>query len=428
MKTIRLAYGKTRINLKVPSHVKFRVLNIKSLKPIKDFRHALDRTLDKPIGSLSFKNLFSTRDHVAIVIPDKTRGAYFPPVLEVLLDRLNCLGIDNNQIRLVVGRGLHSPHSPKELRNLMGKRVYNSVKIIDHDAWDKKNLVYLGKTSFGTKVKINRTVVESDKVITCGIIRHHYYAGFSGGRKLVLPGIAGYETIQQNHRLVFNFGSIPGKNPKASSGQLQGNPINEDMIEIARMLGVDFSINLVLNHHREYTKIFCGDIVKAHQAGCKFLDHVCSVKLTQTADCIIASTGGYPLDINFIQTHKTIDHATKALRPDGIMLVLAECSEGIGSDTFLPWFRHSTIAALEKALRKEFVVNGHTALCTLMKAQQFKIYLYSKLSDALIKRIHLNPARNLQKMLPEIFTTLPPKHTVLIIPEGSSLLPCLVQE
>lgn len=428
MKTIRLAYGKTEVELKVPSRVKIRVLNIKSLKPIKNFRRAVNQALDQPIGLSGFNDLFLARDHVAIVIPDKTRGAYFPPVLEVFLNRLNHLGISNNQVRLIVGRGLHSSHSLKELKSLIGKRVYDSIKVIDHDARDKKNLVYLGKTSSGTKVEINRAVVESDKIITCGIIRHHYYAGYSGGRKLILPGIAGYRTIQQNHRLVFNPEGTPGKNPKASSGQFKGNPINEDMIEVARMLGVDFSINLVLNHHREYARIFCGDIIKAHQAGCNFLDRVCSVKLTQPADCIIASTGGYPADINFIQTHKTIDHATKALKPGGIMLVLAECGEGIGSDTFLPWFRYSTMSALEKALRKKFVVNGHTALCTLMKAQQFKIYLYSKLSDALIKKIHFNPVRNLQRTITEIFNFLPRQHIVLIIPQGSSLLPCLTRQ
>lgn len=429
MKIISLPYGKSKVRIEIPSNIHFRVLNIKHLPPAGNFKRLLSKSLDNPIKSQPFCKLFTAKDRVALIMPDKSRRGYFPPVLEVLLKRLTSYGVERKNITIIIARGIHPPHTSAELKELVGDKIYHSINIIDHDCRDRKHLTYLGKTSYGTKVELNSAITQADKIITCGVIQYHYFAGFAGGRKLIMPGIAGYETIMQNHRLVLNTEPARGKNPNATLGKLSGNPVHEDMMEAIRMLEQRkhkiFSIDLVLNHKRQVSRIFCGSIRKAHEKGCRVVHQFYSARIKQPVDCIIASTGDYPSDINFIQTHKTLEHVSKVLKEKGSIFALAECSEGIGSDYFLPWFKYRTKDELETALRKDFVVNGHTALCSLIKSQRFKIYLHSKLPADIVERIHLNPVRNIQHTLTEIFNSLPGKHNVLIIPQGFNLLPQL---
>lgn len=431
MKTITLAYGKGKIGIKIPAGVRFKVLDIKSLPPLRNFQRSLNQSLDKPIKILPFDRLFKSAKKVAIIIPDKTRRGYFPPILEVVVKRLSRLGIPNNQVTIFIARGIHPPHTESELRELVGPEVYGRFRIIDHDARNKDELSYIGRTSYGSDIWLNRAVVEADKIITCGVIQYHYFAGFSGGRKLIIPGVAGYETILDNHRLVFNLplkGGL-GKNTQASLGRLKDNPLHQDLIE-----GVDFlkqrgkkifSIDLVLNDKRQPASIFAGDIRQAHEAGCRLVEKTHSVRLKKPVDCIITSTGGHPSDITFIQTHKTLEHVSKGLKEGGVLFALAECSQGIGTDSFIPWFRYDTPDEMEAALRKNYVVNGHTALCTLLKAQRFDVHLYTVLPPETVRQMQMTPVDNVQQSLDKVFKSLPSKHSVLVIPQGFNLVPRL---
>jgi len=422
MRTITLAYGKTTIPIRIPSGVKTRILRIPFLPAIRDLRNGFNRVLGKPLKTKPFDRIFHSRDRVAIVIPDKTRRGYFVPITELLIKRLNGLGIANRQITIVIARGLHSGHSPQELKELVGQNIYETIQVIDHDAKDLKQLAYLGKTSFGTPVWLNRVVVEADRRIICSTVQYHYFAGFSGGRKMISPGVAGAETIKINHQLVFNRDK-PGKNPRVRVANLADNPLHLDMLEAARMRGVDFSINLVLNHRRQIARIFAGDLVASHEPACQLVDRTYAIPLAEPADFIIASTGGYPSDFNFIQSHKTLEHAVQGLRPGGHLLALAECPEGIGSTTFLPWFKYQSPEEIESVLRNEFVIHGHTALCTLLKAQRFKIYFYTHLKPAQVKTMHLTPVRNIQQTINWILQAESRPSSVLVITEGFSLLP-----
>ena len=432
MKTITIPYGKKKITLKIPAPFKCRTLNIKSLTPIRNFKSALNKALNNPIENEPFKNLCDSHDHVAIIMPDKTRRGYFPPILDVILKRLAACGIPRNHITILIARGSHFPHTAKELKELVGINIYRKFRIIDHDCRNNDELSYLGETSFGTDVRINSEILKADKIITCGVIQYHYFAGFSGGRKLIVPGCAAYDTIMANHRLVLNTEPAKGKNPNATLGRLSGNPVHEDIIEAVYMLRVKgkkiFSIDLVLNDKRKVAKIFCGDIIKAHEKGCQFLEKTYSIPITKPADLIIASTGGFPSDINFIQSHKTLEHASKGLKENGILFAFAECLEGIGSDAFLPWFKYKTAYELEEALRKDFVVNGHTALALFIKANKYQVYFYSSLTPETIKHIHLNPVKDPQNTLNRILKSLPPKANILFIPQGFNLLPKVVNK
>jgi nickel-dependent lactate racemase len=430
MNIITIPYGKKKIKLKIPTSFKYNILNIKSLAPIKNFKSALNKVLNKPIDNKSFNDSFCPQDHVAISIPDKTRRGYFPPILDVILKRLAVCGVPDDHIVILIARGSHFSHTVKELKELVGVNTYKKFKIIDHDCHNDKELSYLGETSRGTKVRLNSEILKADKIITCGVIQYHYFAGFSGGRKLIIPGCAAYDSIIKNHRLALNTEPEKGRNPDATLGKLSGNPVHEDILEAIYMLRVKgkkiFSIDLVLNDKRQAAKIFCGDIIKTHEKGCKLVEKTYSVAIKKPADFIIASTGGFPSDINFIQAHKTLEQACEGLKENGILFAFAECSQGIGSDTFLPWFKYPTAYELEDALRKDFLINGHTALATFMKANKFQIYLYSALKPETVRRIHLNPVKDPQNTLNRILKSLPPKANILFIPQGFNLLPKVV--
>ncbi|MDI6733747.1 MAG: hypothetical protein QME16_07520, partial [Planctomycetota bacterium] len=201
-----------------------------------------------------------------------------------------------------------------------------------------------------------------------------------------------------------------------------------DMIEATRLVGVNriFSINLIINSKDEVIKIFCGDIIKAHRKSCDYLDKTYRVRVKSKADLIIVSAGGYPTDVNFIQTHKSIENASYTLKDRGKMVVVAECKDGIGSDVFLKWFDYKSPQEMESALRKEFTVYGNTAMCSLIKARRFDIYLYSTLEShfsGIVRKIALIPVKNLQGDLQRIIKGLPENPVVYIIPKGYSLLP-----
>jgi lactate racemase len=422
---IELPYGKGCKIISIPAHVKYDILSAKEPKPITDIAWSFSRSLNNPIASVPFTSLFKSKDKVVIVIPDKTRRCPIDIILNIVIDRLNKNGIRNQFITIIIARGIHSAHTAKEIKKLVGEKIYQHIKIIDHNANNLNNMFPIGITTKGTQLKINKNYVKADKTIIIGSIGYHYFAGFSGGRKLILPGIASYDSIQQNHSLVLNKHPLLGKNPNACAGKLQGNPVNEDMIEASRLAGVDFSINLIMNSTNEITKIFCGDNIKAHEKACEFFNRFYRTNISNKADCVIISAGGYPTDINFIQTHKAIEHASYALKEKGKMLVLSECSEGIGSNIFLDWFKYSSSEEIEKALRQQFIISGHTALCSFLKAKKFNIYLYSTLKTSIIQKLHLNPVASLNKTINNLFTNISSRHKVFIIPYSHFLLPAI---
>ncbi|MFH1226359.1 MAG: nickel-dependent lactate racemase [Planctomycetota bacterium] len=425
MKQITIPFGKGNRKLNLPDRLDCTILKAPRILPVKNIVSAVNRALNRPFGAKPFDKIFRPADKIAIVVPDKTRRCGTNLILDIFISRLGKIGVPIKNIAIILARGLHSGHTPKEIKRIVGNNIYGRIKVIDHDCHNHKELSDIGRTSFGTRVQINRWAAEADKVITLGVIQYHYFAGFSGGRKMILPGIAGYESINQNHSLVLNRPPGKGKNLNASLGQLAGNPVNDDMVEAICMFKVDFAVNLVVNHHEEIIKVFGGDIIKSHRAGCAYVNSFGQVILKQPADLVIASAGGYPTDVNYIQTHKTIEHCSKALKSGGNMLILAECPEGIGSDIFVDYLGYGTAAKMEQQLRKKYVVSGQTAMCSLIKAQKFNIYIYSRLPIGLIKKMKLRPAANPQSTLNKLIPALPDNARVLVFPEGYSLMPVI---
>ncbi|MDI6793724.1 MAG: nickel-dependent lactate racemase [bacterium] len=356
---------------------------------------------------------------VAIIVSDITRKSKSEIFIPLLLDELNRIGIRDEDAFIVFATGTHRAQTKEEHRRLMGE-AYDRVRAYDHDC--RGEVVYLGITSRGTRVSLNRRVVEADRIILTGVISYHYYAGFTGGRKSLLPGVAGISTIQDNHRLALN--PEEGKNPKAATGILKGNPVHEDMMEAARMLQPDFLLNLILDGDSEVIDIFSGDFIEAHEAGCRAVEAAFGCPISTRADLVIVSTGGYPKDISYFQAHKALDNAFHAVREEGVIILLAECREGIGPPRFLDWLEIGSMERIEDRLRDNFEVVGHNVYANLLKASKVKIILVSEgLSPEISRKMDFIPADNMETALKTASCLLGQSPAVYILPQGSSTFP-----
>jgi nickel-dependent lactate racemase len=288
------------------------------------------------------------------------------------------------------------------------------------NAQDPAQFTYVGTTSRGNAVYFQTRVVEADHIICTGSIVYHFFAGFGGGRKALLPGVAAYETIRRNHALMLE--------PGAGLGRLKGNPVHEDQMEGAEMRRPSFLLNVVLNERKEFLKIFAGDYIQAHLEGCKFVEAIYGTEVSQPADLVIASCGGYPKDINVYQLQKTMDNAWLAVREGGVVIILGECAEGVGSDQYLQWMQeYKTPERIEEKIRSDFVVGGHKAYAVtrLMKKAQF--ILISGLDHALVRTLRFTPAQDMTEALQIAFARLGPKPRILLMPQASLTVPILRQ-
>ena len=320
----------------------------------------------------------------AVVVADKTRLCGYPQYLPVLLDALIEQGADSESITLYIAYGTHRRQSDEASRNAYG-RAYNAYRWVHHHC-DEGPFVQVGKTSRGTPVRIRQDLTEASCVITFGAISHHYFAGYGGGRKLVFPGLGQKESIYANHGLFLDRASrnlAGGCRP----GQLDGNPLAEDLAEAETFRPADLAIHGILNGRGEVCDLVAGQGDDHFRRACARHSSGCEVKVKRRYDLVVASCGGFPKDINFIQGHKAIHHAADFVADDGRLIVLVECRDGIGSRTFLPWFELGGWDAAFDQLTAEYVGNGGTALAMMAKRQRIQISLVTALSREAADRI-----------------------------------------
>jgi nickel-dependent lactate racemase len=272
-------------------------------------------------------------------------------------------------------------------------------------------------------VAVNRRVAEADRVIVTGTVGFHYFAGYGGGRKGLVPGVASRATCMATHFAVLNPPEIGGRHPKAATGVLAGNPVHEAILEAARMVEPDFLLNTVLSPAKEVLAVFAGDLEGAHLAGCEMVRQLFTVPVEEPADLAVVSCGGHPKDINFIQAHKALDYGVHAVREGGTIILLAACPDGFGNKTFFSWFRHRDLAEFEAALREHYEINGQTAYSTLLKAERFRIILVSGFGEEETKGMGMEKAADLEQALRMAFAKLPPDPRIVVIPDGGTVLP-----
>ncbi|HEY6008564.1 MAG TPA: nickel-dependent lactate racemase [Geobacteraceae bacterium] len=365
---------------------------------------------------------FRPGERVVIVTSDVTRYTGSELYLPLLVERLAAAGIHDRDIEIVVALGIHRRQTEHEHAKILGP-LYGRIRVEDHDCDDPGKLVWLGRTSGGVEVEVNRRVAEADRVILTGTIGFHYFAGFGGGRKAILPGVASRSSCMASHFAVLNPLPGSGKNARAATGVLEANPVHAAMTEACAMVEPDFILNTVLSPEKRIIAAFAGDWREAFAVGCRFYGERFSFPLAQRADLVIVSCGGYPKDINFIQAHKSMEYASQALKDGGVMILLAQCRDGYGHATFFNWFRFKELGQFEAELRRHYEINGQTAYSTLQKAQRFRVILVSGLPREEVASMGMMPARSLEEALSTAAGMLPAGHTTYVIPEGGTVLP-----
>lgn len=417
--TMNLKYGSSLFDIVIPpehfSGVIEPAITLPDQSPEEIIAAALQQC-DPVVSS------FSPGEKIVIVTSDITRYTGSEVYLPLLVERLNRRGIGDEDIEILIALGIHRKQTDHEHRKIIGS-LYGRIRVTDHDCDDHSQLSCIGTTSNGIEVSINKRAVKADRLILTGVTGFHYFAGFGGGRKAVLPGIASRHACMASHFAVLNPAPGSGKNQMATTGNLSGNPVHQAMAEACAMANPAFILNTVLSLDKKIIAAFAGDWRIAHEQACSFYGRSFSFPIPAKADLVVVSCGGFPKDINLIQAHKSMEYASHALKDGGVMILLAECRDGFGNATFFDWFRYKKLDEFETALREKYEINGQTAYSMLQKAQRFTIILVSGFSRREVEAMGMIPAASLDEAVSVAEAYLPPEWQALIMPEGGSVLP-----
>lgn len=413
-----LPYGRTEASVRIPEENFQGVIEPRDDAPVEDPAREIIRALEKPIGVGSLGSAASRGEKVAIVINDATRPTPTHLLLPPLLDRLTDAGVKIEDVTVIIGTGAHRPATDEEIARLVGISYARRVKVISHEC-KSDHLTYIGDTSRGTEVYVNKTFTEADVRILTGNVELHYFAGYGGGRKSVLPAISGSQSILHNHALLLH--------PKALPGLLKGNPVSEDMTEAARMARVDFILNVVLNRRDELVGAFSGSLDEAFMTGVKLVDKMCKVPCEARADIAVVSPGGRPRDIDLYQAIKAVHQTLHIVNEGGAIVLVAECPEGHGNEIFYSWMsKFDKSRQVEQEIKKKFAVGGHKAYYLMKASEKVKIYLLSTIPDYYVSNIFkLRPSVTANAALQTALRTVGKDSKVVVVPHAATTLPQL---
>jgi nickel-dependent lactate racemase len=381
-------------------------------------REIVREALGAPIGSPRLREIVRPGESVAIIVNDITRLTRTDLMLEPLFEELAEAGVNDSDVFITFALGIHRPQTDDERRRIVGDAIYRRVRTYDHDCRNAAGLVHIGRTSFGNEVWINRRVWEADRIILTGEIIYHLIAGYSGGRKSLVPGVAGFETTTFNHRMIFHPGSRPGL--------LDGNPAHEDLLEACSLANPDFLLNVVLRPDGTLARAVAGHYDKAHRAGCQAVDEILRINAGEPYDLLVASAGGHPVDIDLRQAHKGLENACLALKPGGTIVFFAECPDGAGIRSFEDYInRYDDDRAMRAALEREFVVGGHKAYWIARLGRLYDVHLVSSLPETFVRRCHFTPvARNrAEDQVEQLIAAQPPGARVGVLQHSAFTLP-----
>jgi len=413
------AFGKTGLDLDLPEGFDYRLLEARSAQPLPDERAALEAALDSPVAGPSLVELARGKKSAAISVCDITRPAPNRRVLPPLLARLEQAGISRENISIFIATGLHREATPAEIAEILGPEVHGTVRVVNHNARNLHEHKYLGDTASGTPVYIDARYIAADLHITLGFIEPHLMLGFSGGRKLIAPGLAAQETIKVIHSPKFM------RDPRATEGSVDDNPLHRELLEIARMARHDFIVDVCLTRDRRIAQVFAGDSEKAHAAGMKFVSQVMLEQLPGPVDAVITSCAGYPLDLTFYQAIKGITAAQHIVKPGGKILLMAECAEGPGAHEFCQLL-------LRTDSWEDFLESIREAPVTVDQWQLEKLALVTRKAEVLFYTPGLPAKYNATvwgKVLPSpsaavaaLIAGLAPGSVIAVMPEGPYVL------
>jgi nickel-dependent lactate racemase len=419
MPAVELGYGHSTINCEYDD-ARFQVLAAgeAAAHPLSDVE--IGEAFDAPIDSAPLEDLIAPGDSVLIVVSDATRATGSAQIVNLLVRRLIQNGIESGDIAIIFATGIHRPVRPDEKAELLTPFIAQRIRTIDHDADDPSQLTQLGYLKDGTPLKVNRALKEFAKVILTGAVGFHYFAGFTGGRKSICPGLAGSETIEATHMRALDF-ERGGRRPGVGSGLLDGNAVNEGCERVAALIDPLFAINAIVDERGRAERIFAGHWQKAHARACEEYLAGHSLRIQEKREVVIVSCGGSPYDINLIQAHKALDMAAQACVDGGTIVLLAECRDGLGRPDFLKWFESADSSELETRLRTAYEVNGQTAWALLTKAERFRVHVITELADDDVRRMRMIRANSVAEALADVPITA----KGYIMPRGAALLPII---
>jgi len=418
---VHLKYGKTGLDLELPQTSGFQgILYPDEAGALADPRAAVDAALREPIDSRPLEELARGRKNAIIVISDVTRPVPNELLLPVITAQLETAGIPRDAITILIATGIHRPNEGKELERLVGGEIVDRYRIINHFSKNPEGMVLVGQIGGGVPVYVNREYVEADLKILTGFIEPHMWAGFSGGRKSILPGISSIETLK------FMHGPEMVAHPGTRYGLLEGNPFHEAGLEVMAKAGADFLVNVTLDTGKQVTGVFAGDPVTAHLKGVDFLSRHCVKKLEKPLDFVVTTNAGAPLDCNLYQTSKGLSGVSGATREGGVILIATECLEGFGSEEYRSVFEHVTTPTefIQKLMKKEFFIPDQwCAQETYQVMLKNEVWIYTQGIDAeTLRRFHFRPVESLDQAVEELLVRFGRDASWAVVPDGPMVI------
>ncbi len=419
---VTLDYGRTGLPVELPDHT-IGPLTIRPAPPLDNPERALAEALRKPIGTRPLSELARGRKNACILVCDITRPVPNKLILPPILQTLEQQGIARKDILILIATGLHRPNEGAELEEMVGREIMANYRIENHHGKNLDEHAYLGVTPRGVPVYLDRRYVEADLKITTGLIEPHLMAGYSGGRKVICPGIAGLETVKVWHGPAFL------EHPKADSGILEGNPVHEENTRIAKMAGCDFIVNVCIDGQRRVTWIGAGDMEQAWLEGVKFCEQVVKVTLPEPVDVVVTSCAGYPLDTTWYQAVKGLTGALPIVKQGGTIILAASLSEGLGSPEFQQLMRENRDLQLfkQRIFGKDYFVMDQWQLEELAKVlERCKVKVVSDgLPPETLRQCFVEPAASVEQAVAASVKEYGPKAKIAVIPKGPYVMPCV---
>lgn len=410
---IEVGFGNGTQKVEVPDSSILSILTPNEVEVQLRGAEEVKRALSEPIGSAPLRELVRPGAKIAVITSDITRPVPTWDIMPALLDELYAGGAKPEDITLYFALGSHRKHTEEEKRHLAGDRAYEEICCKDAD---NSECAHLGVTKRGTPVDVVKEVAEADMRICLGNVEYHYFAGYSGGYKAIMPGVSTFEAIQKNHSLMVD--------EEAYAGHLEGNPVREDIEEAGAMCGVDFIVNVVLDEHKKIVHAAAGDVVKAHREACGYLDRMYKIRIPKRADIVIVSQGGAPKDLNLYQTQKALDNSKHAVRDGGVVILVGSCREGLGQPTFEAWMKEAEKPQdIIDHLKRDFRLGGHKAAAIAQVMGHADIYLVSEMEPDFVRSIFFTPFASLEEAYAAAVKKLGTDASVYVMPYGGSTLP-----
>jgi nickel-dependent lactate racemase len=411
MSLLSLRYGRSEIQLEVDER-HHTVLELG--KPHRSLSDAeIGDLLDDPIDSPRLEELISPGQTVLIVVPDATRQSGSGQIVNLLVRRLIANGTTPHEMSIIFATGIHRKVTEYEKEEILTPFIAQRIKTLDHDPRDLAQLITLGETSTGVPIELNRALLDHDRVITVGSVSFHYFAGFTGGRKLICPGLGSSRTISGTHKLAFDCDRLERRSG-VDTGILDGNAVHEAFIECVRAAPPSFSVTSIVDEDGSIVELYCGNSITSHEAACRSYAAGHTIAIDGLRPIVVASCGGYPHDVNLIQAHKALDAASRACEPGGKIILLADCEDGLGRSDFLDWFTCQNSSELAEKLCLKYQVNGQTAWNLLRIAENYDVRIVTSLDAETTARMRL------EKMEPiELADVLKQNAPRYVLPRGA---------